>query len=129
MLERLEADHPDLLDQVMRSRFRSAADHSLPSSLSHYFGFAHGTAVTGGQRHGYVDLAAPDAATVLALWTRRRDLACLCVNDSGRSDPAAAAAAAAALDLFFTSCYPLPSRWERTDAAAGQPSHPLGSRP
>ena len=127
VLERLETEHPDLLDRVMRSRFRGTSDYSLPSSLSHYYGYSHGATVTGGLRHGYVDLASPDAETVLALWSERRDLACLCVNDSGAGDPQAASGALSALKRFFATCYPLPSPWE-DDGAALSESAPTPSR-
>lgn len=107
-----EATHPELFDSVMRSKFRHADNYSLTSSLSQYYAFASGRAVTGKVTHGYLDLATDRAELMLELWLRARDLQCLCVNDSGDDDPAAHRASAAALRDFFESYYPVPSRWE-----------------
>lgn len=116
LLEQFEADHPELFDQVMRSRFRHASDHSLPSSLSQYYAFAKQRAVTGRLVYGYVDLASSEPGVMLDRWLRRRDLQCFCVNDSGEDAEDDRPAKAAMLSRFFEQYFPLPSRWERTDA-------------
>jgi len=97
----------------MRSKFRHADNYSLTSSLSQYYAFATGRAVTGKVTQGYLDLASDPAELMLELWLRARDLQCLCVNDSGDDDPATHRAKAAALRDFFQTYYPVPSRWER----------------
>ena len=107
-----EAAHPELFDSVMRSKFRHADNYSLTSSLSQYYAFARGRAVTGRITQGYLDLAWDRAQLMLELWLRARDLQCLCVNDSGDNDPTTHRAKAAALRDFFQTYYPVPSRWE-----------------
>ncbi len=112
VIEQFEADHPELFDRVMRSKFRQASDHSLPSSLSQYYAFARGKAVTGRIEHNYVDLASPGLEVALDRWLRRQDLQCFCVNDSGGGTPADAASRERLLREFFETYFPLPSRWE-----------------
>lgn len=111
-MQRFEAGHPELFDTVMRSRFRSATDYSLTSSLNGYYAFATGQGATGKLRYGYLDLGSEGARATLELWLRRRDLHCFCVND-GTSNPATRDASSAALAEFFEAYFPLPSRWER----------------
>lgn len=104
-----EAEHPELFDGVMRSRFRQRTDYAICSSLAQHYGFLRGQAVPGRVRNGYVDLAHPLAPHVLAMWLRRRDYDTLCINDSGAENPAISGQ----LAEFFTSHFPLPSVWER----------------
>ncbi len=115
VIEEFEEAHPQLFDDVMRSRFRHSDNYSLPSSLSQYYAFASGRAVTGRVTYGYMDLATESAELMLELWLRTRDQQCLCVNDSGELDPVRSRAKDAALRDFFRIYYPVPSRWERTD--------------
>lgn len=115
VLRDFEAEHPEIFDTVMRSRFRNRADHALPSSLSQYYAFARGRAVPGVIRHAYLDLGNELAEHALESWLRRRDFACLCINDSGNITPRTRAA----LARFFEEYYPLPSVWET------QPHRPL----
>ncbi|MDQ7991063.1 MAG: Stealth CR1 domain-containing protein [Propionicimonas sp.] len=112
LLAAFEEARPEVFRAVMGSRFRSHDDRALPSSLSQYYAFAEGAAVTGRVTYGYLDLASRDAATTLELWLHRRGMQCLCINDSGEGDPRARGKVDAALRAFFTGCYPVPSRWE-----------------
>lgn len=112
LMGQFERTHPDLFATVMRSRFRSVTDHALTSSLDAYYALATGHAATGRIRYGYLDLSAPDPWTTLETWLRRRDLHCICINDSGADEPAVRAAKDVALRDFFDSYYPVPSRWE-----------------
>lgn len=114
VIESFEAEYPDLFDQVMRSRLRHSSNYALPSSLSQYYAFGRGRAVTGRIRYGYVDLAAASAETTLELWLRRRNMQTFCVNDSGEEDPVLRAARERALQDFFEEHFPVPSRWEVT---------------
>jgi hypothetical protein len=113
LLAEFEASHPDLFDEVMRSTFRHADNYSLPSSLSQYYAYAAGRAVTGKVSYGYMDLASDRAELMLELWLLQRNQQCLCVNDSGGDDPATHKAKDAALRIFFETYYPVASRWER----------------
>ena len=115
VLEAFEAAHPALFDDVMRSKYRHASDYSLTSSLSQYWSFARGNAVTGRIQNGYIDIASPEPEVTLERWLRRRDRQCLCINDSGQEDPDRQRAVGSALKGFFDAYYPLPSRWEKAD--------------
>ena len=114
LVAEFEAAYPRLFDDVMRSKFRHSDDYSLPSSLSQYYACARGRAVTGKVTYGYMDLATDRAELMLELWLRTRDHQCLCVNDSGETDPVLSRAKDAALREFFRIYYPVRSRWEKT---------------
>jgi len=109
VLRALEAEHPELFEQVTSARFRRRSDYAIVSSLVHYYGFLKGKAVPGRIRNGYLDVASPNAANVLELWLRSRSYHSLCLNDSGTDDPA--------VDLmlreFLEQYFPLSSAWER----------------
>ncbi len=113
LLAEFEASHPELFDAVMRSQFRHSHDHSLPSSLSQYYAFAVGRAVTDKVTYGYLDLAGPRAEVELERWLKGRDQQCMCLNDAGDDEPAVRRARDAALRDFFETYFPLPSSWER----------------
>lgn len=112
VIQAFETERPELFDAVMRSRLRHASNYALPSSLSQYYAFGLGRAVTGRVDYGYLDLAAPDAQVTLELWLRRRQMQTFCINDSGEDDPRARAAKDLALRDFFEEYFPVPSRWE-----------------
>jgi len=113
VIEEFEAVHPKLFDDVMRSRFRHSDNYSLPSSLSQYYAFASGRAVTGKVTYDYMDLATDRAELMLEVWLRARDRQCLCVNDSGELDPVLSRSKDAALRDFFEVYFPVRSLWER----------------
>jgi hypothetical protein len=112
VIEEFEEVHPKLFDDVMRSRFRHSDNYSLPSSLSQYYAFARGRAVTGKVTYDYMDLATARAELMLERWLRTRDQQCLCVNDSGEMDPVLSRSKDAALRDFFEVYFPVRSRWE-----------------
>lgn len=110
VLRKLEAEHPELLDSVMRARFRRRSDYSIASSLGQYYAFTKGLAVPGRIRNGYVDVAHPLAGHVLERWLRGRAYNTLCINDSGASDETLTGL----LKAFFEEYFPLASDWERS---------------
>lgn len=112
VMEEFERLHPALFDDVMRSRFRSAADLALTSALDGYYAMANGFATPSNIRYGYLDLASIDAWKVLELWLRRRNLKCMCINDSGAETPEIQRANDVVLREFFEDYYPVRSRWE-----------------
>ena len=109
-MEEFEAEHPDVFDTVMRSRFRHRDDVALASSLGQYYAFARGRAVPGRIANGYVDLAGATAVHTMEAWLRRRDRDSLCINDSGAENPELQSS----LGHFFEEYFPLPSEWERS---------------
>lgn len=111
-MQAFEDAYPELFDQVMRSNFRSPQDYSLTSSLAQYWAFGTGRAVPGRVRYAYLNLAAPDAANTLERWLFRRDVQCICLNDTQDDSGREPAQREAALGEFLRNYYPLPSRWE-----------------
>ena len=112
VMTEMETRFPDLFDSVMRSRFRSHADYALPSSLSAYYAYARGKAVTGRIHYGYLDLASPDAEMAMEGWLYRRNLECFCVNDSRDPSPGPGDPVNAKLDEFLEHYFPVKSVWE-----------------
>ena len=82
VLAEIEERFPEAYRTTMASRFRSMQDHSIPSSLYHYYAFLTGRAVPGSVRYGYVQLAVPDLAARLARALARRDWDTFCLNDA-----------------------------------------------
>jgi len=113
LIERFEADHPEIFDSVMRSPVRQPSNFSLPSSLNQYYAFALGRAVPGRLRYEYLDLGIANPEVTLAAWLLRRRNLTICINDSGDDSPEQRRPKEIALRAFFEEYYPLPSRWER----------------
>lgn len=112
LMEEFERTHSSLFDTVMRSRLRTVTDYSLTSALDAYYAMVAGRAAPGRIRYGYLDLGSPDMWMTLELWLRRRDVQCLCINDSTSDDSKHKAEKESALLEFFESYYPVPSPWE-----------------
>lgn len=113
VIERFEAEHPEVFDSVMRSPVRQPSNYSLPSSLAQYYAFGIGRAVPGRLRYEYLDLGIEHPEVTLAAWLLRRRNATVCINDSGDDSPEQRRPKEIALRAFFDEYYPLPSRWER----------------
>lgn len=113
VVQHFEGAHPQIFSQVIRSRLRRSTDYSLPSSLIPYYAFAQRQAVIGRISFGYMDLALPEPEVTLARRLQRRDLLCLCVDDSGGDANDHQKATVAILHRFVESYLPLPRRCER----------------
>lgn len=114
VLYEMEDRFPHVFDSVMRSRFRSPDDYSIPSSLAQYYAYATGRAVTGGIRYGYANLAAPNVELRLKGWLRHRRHQCFCLNDTGEGLDGAKSRASD-LATFLGRYFPVPSSFEQPE--------------
>lgn len=111
VLEAIETENPDEFSITAASRFRSADDISIPSSLAHYYGLALGKAVPGTASYKYVDVGSRTAQMELTkvLWDRRPQMICLNqVSGQGQD----LEAQSKMLKQFLERAYPWPSSME-----------------
>ncbi len=100
--------------QTSHSRFRSATDISIPSSLYHYYAYFTGRAVPSDISFAYLDLARPEIQRRLGILLARRDRQAFCINDT-LSDGADIERQTKMLSRFLESYYPVPSPFERKE--------------
>ncbi|MET9254912.1 stealth family protein [Streptomyces sp. NPDC003717] len=112
VLHEIEREFSDAHRQTSRSRFRSADDISIPSSLYHYFAYFTGRAVPSDIRFAYLDLARPEIQRRLGILLARRDRQAFCINDT-LSDGRDTERQTAMLGRFLDAYYPVPSPFER----------------
>ncbi|MFF5971408.1 stealth conserved region 3 domain-containing protein [Streptomyces sp. NPDC012769] len=93
------------------SRFRSATDISIPSSLYHYYAYFTGRAVPSDIRFAYLDLAKREIERRFGILLARRDRQAFCINDT-LSDGQDVVRQAAMLARFLRAYYPIPSAFE-----------------
>lgn len=111
VLEAIENENPDEFSATAASRFRSADDISIPSSLAHYYGSALGKAVPGTASYKYIDVGSRTAQMELAklLWAERPQM--MCLNQvSGQSQDLEIQSRM--LKQFLERAYPWPSSME-----------------
>lgn len=82
VLQEMEAEYPDLFRSVASSKFRSADDYSIASSLYHYHAFAKRRAVVGNIAYAYLDIASSRAALRLDWFSHQGRLDVVCLNDT-----------------------------------------------
>jgi hypothetical protein len=116
VLAEIEERFPQAYRTTMASRFRSMSDHSIPSSLYHYYAFLTGHAVPGSVRYGYVQLAVPDLAVRLERALARRDWDAFCLNDA-YSTELELERQNQVLRPFLESYFPIPSPLEKPATA------------
>jgi len=112
VVEQIEAEYPQELAAVARSRFRSPADLSVASSLQHFWAYETGRAVPGRLDYLYVDLADPDLALQLYGLGRRRDRDVFCLNEVDL-DPDVEPRVAALVARFLEDYFPRSGSFER----------------
>lgn len=110
VVQELEERFPEIFTRTAASRFRHPDDHSVPSSLHHYYALFTGRAVMGGLRYTYLNLADLDAVryrteSLLA----QRDFDTFCVNDTTEPDEEAERH----VDGFLGDYFPFRSSFER----------------
>jgi hypothetical protein len=96
------------------SRFRSATDISIPSSLYHYYAYFTGRAVPSDIQFAYLDLARPEIQRRLGILLARRDRQAFCINDT-ISDGLDVDRQSRMLTRFLQAYYPIPSPFERKE--------------
>lgn len=114
VLQEIEREFADAHRATSHSRFRSADDISIPSSLYHYYAYFTGRAVPSDISFAYLDLARPEIQRRLGILLARRDRQAFCINDT-LSDGHDIDRQTAMLGRFLDSYYPVPSPFERKE--------------
>ncbi|MFJ2573668.1 stealth family protein [Streptomyces halstedii] len=118
VLYEMENEFAEAHHSTSHSRFRSATDISIPSSLYHYYGYFTGRAVPSDIGFAYLDLAKPEIARRLGILLARRDRQAFCINDTV-SDSFNVNRQTLMLNSFLDSYFPVPSSFERKDGEPG----------
>ncbi|WP_329569411.1 stealth family protein [Streptomyces sp. NBC_01361] len=116
VLYEIENEFRDAHLGTSHSRFRSATDISIPSSLYHYYAYFTGRAVPSDIAFAYLDLARPEIARRLGILLARRDRQAFCINDTV-SDTFDVGRQGDMVRDFLESYYPVPSPFEKQHAA------------
>jgi hypothetical protein len=112
LLSELEAEFPQAFDLTRRSRFRSKADVSVASFLSHHYGFVKRCAVYSSYKAELFKSSDP-----LSLWKLQRAISAedrpktICINESGAPSPSDRWRQK--VIRLLSSEYPTPAQWER----------------
>lgn len=109
-LRAFEAQFPDDVARVARSRFRSRDDLSIPSELAHYYAYARDEAVPGNISFRYIDVGSPNLTEHLENLLVKRDVATFCLNDVGDYTEDVDNGL---ISRFLQAYYPVPSPFER----------------
>ncbi|MDJ0380244.1 stealth family protein [Streptomyces sp. G-G2] len=97
------------------SRFRSATDISIPSSLYHYYAYLTGRAVPSDIAFAYLALDRPEIERRMNILLARRDRQAFCINDTV-SDGRDQERQARMLQDFLRAYFPIPGPFERKDS-------------
>ncbi|NWF29348.1 stealth conserved region 3 domain-containing protein [Streptomyces sp. PKU-EA00015] len=111
VLFEIEREFAEQHRATMLSRFRSATDISIPSSLYHYYAYFTGRAVPSDIEFAYLDLARPEIERRLGILLARRDRQAFCINDTV-SDGRDTDRQSRMLSRFLQAYYPIPSPFE-----------------
>ena len=108
----IDHEFPDAVAATARSQLRAHGDHSIASSLHHYYGFLTGQSMPGTLRVAYINTGDPAAHPSLSRILGSRDYDVFCLNDTHHgalsdSDQRLVVAA------FLESYLPVASRFER----------------
>ncbi|MBW5425782.1 sugar phosphotransferase [Streptomyces sp. BG9H] len=109
-LEQLFAEE---VTRTSRSRFRSVADIAMTTALHHHHAYLTGRAVPGRYRQRYIDIGKEGLREALAELGPGHKYDFLCLNDVNTRE-ADQERVTAELRAFLDSCFPFPSRWERS---------------
>ncbi|MGY6026069.1 stealth family protein [Streptomyces spinosirectus] len=115
VLAEIEREFAEDHRRTARSRFRSAGDISIPSSLYHYYAYFTGRAVPSNITFAYLDLARPEIQRRLGILLARRDRQAFCINDT-LSDGHDVERQTAMLSRFLRTYYPVPSPFEKKES-------------
>ena len=113
VLEAIETDFADEHRRTAASRFRSAGDISVTSSLHHYYAFHTGRSFPGDQLvYRYLDVGKPGAERVLGRLLAEREAHVFCLNDT-TSTESELAHQQVLMTRFLDEYFPFPSPYER----------------
>jgi hypothetical protein len=107
-LYEIEETHPEVIAASL-TRFREPGNFPMLSMLGQYYAYAKGRAALGEIHQDYTEPTRDTFEYALARWPLRRDLDVVCVNNL----EALSRAKNAAVERFYASMFPSPSRWER----------------
>lgn len=85
IMDRLEAQYPQIFHANWSSQFRSAEDYEVNSWLHNYYGYLQGMAMPASIRYDYFDLSDPSIVSRMERLLRIRDKDSFCVNDSAEA--------------------------------------------
>jgi len=111
VMERLEAEFPDVFAATRRARFRTVTDVAAAGSFYLTYADLTGAAVPGSIRYEYVDPATAEGRGKLARLARARDADTFCIND-GHTPDADPARTAAVIRDFLQRYLPVPGSFE-----------------
>ncbi|WP_327658565.1 stealth family protein [Streptomyces sp. NBC_00483] len=114
VLQEIETEFAEAHWNTSMSRFRSADDISIPSSLYHYYAYFTGRAIPSEITFAYLDLARPEIQRRLGILLARRDRQAFCINDT-LSDGRDVVRQTVMLNKFLQAYYPVPSPFERKE--------------
>ncbi|GAA3005477.1 stealth family protein [Streptomyces fulvorobeus] len=117
VLFEMEKEFAGAHHSTSHSRFRSATDISIPSSLYHYYAYFTGRAVPSEISFAYLDLAKPEISRRLGILLNRRDRQAFCINDTV-SDTFEVNRQTLMLNAFLEAYFPVPSPFERKEREA-----------
>ncbi|MBX9395151.1 stealth family protein [Streptomyces sp. TRM72054] len=113
VLDEIEAEFPEAHQRTAASRFRSADDVSVTSSLHHYYAFHTQRSIAGEDLvYRYCDLGNPGVERVLGRLLATRDAHVFCLNDT-TSTEAELSRQQALMTRFLDEYFPFPSPYER----------------
>ncbi|WP_263633857.1 stealth conserved region 3 domain-containing protein [Streptomyces sp. 7G] len=113
----MEKEFAEAYHSTSHSRFRSATDISIPSSLYHYYAYFTGRAVPSDISFAYLDLAKPEISRRLGILLARRDRQAFCINDTV-SETFDVNKQTLMLKAFLDSYFPVPSPFELKEGEA-----------
>ncbi|WP_405415348.1 stealth family protein [Streptomyces rubiginosohelvolus] len=117
VLHEMEKEFAEAYHSTSHSRFRSATDISIPSSLYHYYAYFTGRAVPSDISFAYLDLAKPEISRRLGILLARRDRQAFCINDTV-SETFDVNKQTLMLKAFLDSYFPVPSPFELKEGEA-----------
>ncbi|MEU5090276.1 stealth family protein [Streptomyces sp. NPDC021356] len=113
VLDEIEREFPEEHRRTAASRFRSAEDISVASSLHHYYAFHTQRSFSGeGLVYRYCDVGKPGVERLLGRLLAQRDAHVFCLNDT-TSTEAELGRQQALMTRFLDEYFPYPSPYER----------------
>ena len=111
VMERVEADFPDIVERTMCSRFRAPTDLSIAASFAQHYALALGSAVLGAVHTEYLHVESDRLEWELDRIALADDVDTFCVNETHHTD-ADHLAREQRLAEFFEQMYPVSAPWE-----------------
>lgn len=111
VLERVEADFPEVFERTITSRFRAASDLSIAASFGQHYGLGLGSSVIGELATSYSNIESDRLALALSRIELADDLDAFCLNETHRTE-GDHTKREARITAFFDRMYPIAAPWE-----------------